>query len=101
MGQTRHICKNNTKVTVNRSGTISVTLYDTEIVRVTKKYITLNSGGYRTVTTKARMNQAANELNLGYRICQTDGKWVVMVNNNWQSTHYKTFRDGMKIRRFS
>lgn len=41
--------------------------------------VRLNSGGWRTVTTKRRMNQAADEFNLPYRVFQKDFEWFVDI----------------------
>ena len=70
MAQTQRISKNNT--TVQRdivAGGIHVTLHQTRIVLITGSVVTLNTGGWNTVTTRTRMNQVANEL--------CDGMFVV------------------------
>jgi hypothetical protein len=72
MSQTRRISKNNTQITDN-----SVTLYSTKVVSWTPKTVTLNSGGYQTATTKTRMNQASNELGLGFYVYRIKGVWFV------------------------
>jgi len=56
---------------------IEVWYHNTQVVRVTDKEITLNTGGWSTVTTKLRMNQAANEYGLGYKVFQKDYAWFV------------------------
>jgi hypothetical protein len=43
--------------------------------------VTLNSGGYKTVTTKCRMVQASNQFGLKYTVFQRDGEWFVDVMN--------------------
>lgn len=86
MGQTQRISKNNTKI----DGGV-VWLHQTAIVEVDDNMnITLNSGGWRTATTKTRMNQVANEWNLGFQVFQHDFNWFLLVNGK-----ERLFRDNM------
>jgi hypothetical protein len=39
--------------------------------------VVLSTGGYRTVTTKRRMNQANNEYDSGVHVYQRDWEWYV------------------------
>ena len=39
----------------------------------------LNTGGWPTVTTKARMNQTANQYDLGFTVYQKDFNWFVQT----------------------
>jgi len=41
--------------------------------------VTLRTGGYRTNTTKCRMNQAANQYGLGFHVYQQDFGWFIQV----------------------
>ncbi len=68
--------KGHTKVTSNDKVT-EVKLYNTIVVSFDSKHITLNNGGWQTVTTKARMNQASQEFNLGFSVYQVKGNWIV------------------------
>lgn len=69
--------------TICTNGRISVIYVATEVVTVTPDgTITLRTGGYRSVTTKRKMNQASNQFGLGYGVTQRKGDWLV------------TFRDG-------
>ena len=54
-----------------------VKYHNTEVVKFTPKTIVLNTGGWKSNTTKTRMNQASNQFNLGYNVFQTKGKWYV------------------------
>jgi len=58
-----------------------VKYHSTEIVRTTnvvnRLKVTLDHNGYRTVTTKRKMNQAANEFGLGFGVHQRDHVWYV------------------------
>ena len=55
----------------------TVYYHDTAVVTVTPSTITLDTGGWWTVTTKLRMNQAAAEYDLGYHVYQRAGVWYV------------------------
>lgn len=74
-------------------GSLSVRYHSTEIVNVRDGSITLRSGGWESVTTKQRMNQAAREFDLGFAVFQADYRWYVMIDG---SKHH--FRDGMSFR---
>ena len=54
-----------------------VRYHETPVVIVTPTKIILNTGGWRTPTTKTRMNQAANQWELGYSVYQHKGEWYV------------------------
>lgn len=58
-----------------------VTYRNTDIVTHTPKTVTLRSGGYETVTTKRKMNQASIQFDLGYGVFQKDFKWFVDLPN--------------------
>lgn len=55
-------------------------------------HITLNSGGWRSATTKLAMNQASNQDNLGFWVSQRDHEWFV----TWQGTEIP-FTDNMQL----
>jgi len=44
--------------------------------------IKLNSGGWRTNTTKTAMNQASNQDGLGFQVYQRNYDWFVEYNGN-------------------
>lgn len=54
-----------------------VAYHKTEVVKWNRQRIVLNSGGFRSSTTKTRMNQASNQFGLGYRVFATKGEWFV------------------------
>jgi len=54
-----------------------VKYHNTVVVKFTPKTITLNTGGWKTATTKTRMNQASNSFNLGYNVFTKAGQWFV------------------------
>ena len=41
--------------------------------------ITLNSGGYRTATTKRRMNEVSEEYDLGFKVYQKNFDWYIDI----------------------
>lgn len=59
------------------NGVIRVTYHATDVVTFDDKTITLNTGGYETVTTKRKMVQASAQFHLGYRVASRDGVWLV------------------------
>jgi hypothetical protein len=56
---------------------LCVAYHNTFVVCASDKTIVLNTGGWFTVTTKTRMNQASNQFGLGYRVFQKDFRWYV------------------------
>lgn len=60
-----------------REGTTIITYIATPIVAFDRDKIVLNTGGYKSVTTKRKMNQAAHQFNLPYGVYQKKGKWFV------------------------
>jgi len=67
MAQTQKVRGVATRVYDDEGGT-SVQYHATVVVHFTEYTVTLNSGGWRTATTKVRMNQASSEFNLGYSV---------------------------------
>lgn len=92
-----------------RDKTTTVTYHNTAVVVVDweKRRVILNSGGWRTPTTKLRMNQAANEFGLPYHVFQKDHNWFVKVDmgigcagcrhNNTCPLINSYFSDGMQV----
>lgn len=76
MGQMQRIGKHATTVKVEQ-GVGRVTYHDTDVVVWNEKIVTLNTGGWRTATTKARMNQTSNQFGLGYQVYQEKGEWYI------------------------
>jgi hypothetical protein len=95
MSQQRRIGKTATTVHVNpANGMTEIWYHQTCVVKFDDKKIILNSGGWRTATTKTRMNQAANQFNLGFYVEQHNGSWNVHFNDK-----VLDFQDGMTIKR--
>jgi hypothetical protein len=56
---------------------VLVRLYGTLIVVIERNHISLNTGGYPSVTTIRRMNQVSEEYNLGYGVYKRAGRLYV------------------------
>lgn len=97
MARIDKIGKTATKV-LNENGFTKVVYHNTAVVKFDQDIIELNSGGWRTNTTKVRMNQASNQFGLGFHVFQRNGDWYVTVENNGQIDEL-TFGDGMIISR--
>ena len=80
--------------TTRNNGRTVVRYHDTDVVSFSAKEITLNSDGWKTATTKRRMNQASAEFNLNYHVYQSAGEWFVEI----AGVHIE-FSDGMTIPR--
>lgn len=76
------------------TGHTVVTYHETPVVKFNDNEIVLDSGGWKTATTRVRMNQASNQYELGFQVYQKNGEWFVNING-------KTipFEDGMSIPR--
>jgi hypothetical protein len=94
MSQQNKIGTGHTTIKTDKAGITTVTFWSTDIVKFDSKTITLNSGGYRTATTKTRMNQASNQFNLGYQVKQENYKWYVYFTGK-----KFVFKDGMILNR--
>lgn len=71
-----------TKIHADTSGKTQVIFYQTPVVAFDNHSISLNTGGWWTRSTKARMNQASKEFSLGYRVYQKKGEWFVDYQND-------------------
>lgn len=75
-------------------GWYTVRLYDTNILKWNEEFIILNSGGYKSVTTKRRLNQASSQFDLRFNVHSEKGKWFVDHHGGKE-----LFKDRMKIER--
>lgn len=75
-------------------GFTNITYHQTVVVSFSDSAVILRSGGYRTATTKTRMNQASNQFGLGYSVYQEKGDWYVRLVDRTLP-----FEDGMVISR--
>lgn len=69
----------------------SVIYASTEVVSWNNGQITLRSGGWETVTTKRKMNQASSQFALGFGVFQKNHKWFVEL----PSGEVVPFHEGM------
>ena len=76
MSQLQTIGKHATTVVRSEQET-HVTYHNTKVVSFDHENIILNTGGWKTPTTKIRMNQTSNEYDLGYRVFQHEYEWFV------------------------
>jgi hypothetical protein len=81
----------------------SVWLHSTEIADIRKDRIIINTGGWRTNTTKSRLNAILSECT-DYTIVQEDWEWYVierLTPSGWMTdkSSRKDFADGMSIPR--
>lgn len=65
----------NTTLRQRHDNKITVRLYSTDILTVTRQTVTINSGGHRTLTTKNRLNALLNDS--GYAITQKNNTWYI------------------------
>ena len=73
--------------------TIYVDLHKTTVFIYDNDMIQLNSGGWKTPTTKVAINRALSQLNINYAIVQKKGQWFVSCPDNTLIE----FTDGMSI----
>lgn len=81
MGQTQTVGSHKTTIGTDRDERTYVQYHATRVVAWDAETVTLNSGGYETVTTKLRMNQASNQFRLGFQVFQKDYYWFVDLPN--------------------
>lgn len=78
---------NNTYLVVRDDGGYGIRLHDTEVVIHYPNHVILESGGWQTVTTKARMNNYSNA-----HVWSERGVWFV----SWHGETYP-FADGISL----
>ena len=79
---------------VTPNGDLATIYHETAIYTKNRNTVTLNSGGWETVTTKRRINQCFERDNLPYKVYQKVGIWYVYDANTDNSM---LFRDGMVL----
>lgn len=92
--RTREVGKVATSVFTDDDGYTKVVYHSTVVVRWNELEILLNSNGWRTATTKTRMNQAAKQFRLDFDVYQQDFEWFVDIGNE-----VIPFVDGMSFPR--
>jgi hypothetical protein len=91
MARQDRIGSHKTRVYRDAQGRTNVQYWNTDVVSVGPKDIDLNTGGWKTNTTKTRMNQASREMNLGYGVYQRKGAWYAQDDINRMTI---PFREG-------
>ena len=66
-----------TTVFIDEQGYTCIKYHNTVVVKFKGNKIRLDSAGFRTATTKRRMNQASKKYNLGFSVFQNQKKWYV------------------------
>ena len=79
MAQQCKVDKHKTNIFTNDGHTV-VQYCETQIVRFSANEIILDSAGWRTATTKTRMNQTSRQYNLGFKVYQKNYSWFVWYN---------------------
>ena len=93
MGQMQTVGTHKTN-TVTLQGLTSIIYHNTAVVQFNDKEIILNSGGWETVTTKSRMNQASHQYGLGFEVYQVNFSWYIDYKGETLP-----FRDGIILKR--
>lgn len=68
-----------TTVAADAQGFTVVTYHQTAVVSFNRDTIILRTGGWDTVTTRRKMNQAANQFCLGYGVYRENGETLVKL----------------------
>lgn len=95
MAQQTKLGKHMTTITGDVDGFTRITYHKTVIIKYNHERIVLNSGGWKTSTTKTRMNQASVQFSLGFQVSQRKNTWYVTLPDDKEVV----FFDGMIIPR--
>lgn len=91
------IGKHRTTIRPTESGAIEVTYHATVVARRNADgTVTLNSGGYKTATTKKRINQALDEWGCDFGVGQHKGVWWI-IPHGLPFRRIMKFADGMTL----
>ena len=83
MTQLRKVTGVATSIRMEQGKTI-VRYHSTDVVTVYPNgNVKLDTGGWRTATTKVRMNQASAQFGLGFRVYADKGEWYVSFPPDW------------------
>lgn len=93
MGQMSKVSGVATSIRTDDAGVTHVRYHQTDVASFDGESVTLRNGGWWTATTKARINQAAAQFNLGFRLTQKSGAWIVWFPGT--DRPQLNFRDGM------
>ena len=94
MAQQHKVGSVHTAIQRSRDGITRIVYHSTSVVEIAPDgSVTLDSGGWRTSTTKTRMNQASNQFALGFQVYAKHGAWFVSFDGR-----DLPFSDGMTIK---
>ncbi|GAG03802.1 unnamed protein product, partial [marine sediment metagenome] len=79
---------------IHNKGQVNVRYWETDVVSFNDRLIVLESGGYRTNTTKKRMNPVSDQYGLRYLVFQKNFDWFVDFGGETVD-----FEDGMILDR--
>ena len=96
MGQTQRVGKVATKIRED-NGYTCIRYHNTDVVKFNDKEIVLNSDGWRTMTTKTRMNQASSQFGLNFGVFQSKGDWFVQFGGHGEEGKTVDYEDNMLI----
>lgn len=82
MATMQQVGNHKTTIHVDSEGFTNIIYHNTPVVKFNHEKIILNTGGWSTNTTKARMNQASNQFALGYLVYQKNYRWYVEFKND-------------------
>lgn len=79
----------------NEEGMTKVVYHSTPIVSFDSETIILNTGGWQSVTTKRKMNQASSQFGLGFSVTQKNFEWFI----NFKGETFPFDKDVMTLER--
>ena len=76
-----------TSVRENNNGATVIRYHNTNVVTIDqdRMYVTLQTDGHYTNTTKKRMNQASKQFGLGFKVFQKNFDWYIRIGDK---VHY-------------
>lgn len=94
MTQQNQVGAKATSIGTDSNGNHYVQYHYTRVVEWNHESIILKANGWRTATTRIRMNQTANQFGLGFQVFQKNFDWFVRYNGETLP-----FDDGMILKR--
>jgi hypothetical protein len=91
MAQLSTIGKWQTSIKTQGEDTV-IRYWSTDVVSFNDQIITLKTGGWKTATTKVRMNQVSRQFGLGYSVYQKDFCWYVATEDGVKEFTGETFQ---------
>lgn len=79
------------KLKITQSGDVlTVKFYNTDIVKIENRKVTLNTDGFKTKLTKSNINRVLNQYNIPLIVFKHQDKWWV---SDLQKSNFKEFED--------